>query len=296
MSFGMELLGIAASSGLGRILGGVSQDDRETLVAKKNFEKQEEFAKHGIRWRVEDAKAAGLHPLYALGANTASFSPVHVGARQPSAGAEFAAQMGQGLVSAGLRAATRDERADVLANLQVKSAELGVQNQELQNQLLGSQIARMNANPTVSLPSNSDMPLLTGQGNAFPSSSGGNAYVQEKPLERIHSSPGVPAQEVGTVADYGFARTGTGLAIVPSKDVKERIEDQFIPEIMWSARNQFVGPYTGAVKAPDPRHYPPPKGSTHWVWNPLANEFQGNNYDSYSKRFKEYWNERPWKK
>ncbi len=32
--------------------------------------------KNGIQWRVEDAKKAGLHPLYALGANTASYTPV----------------------------------------------------------------------------------------------------------------------------------------------------------------------------------------------------------------------------
>lgn len=31
---------------------------------------QREFARYGIRWKVEDAKAAGLHPLYAIGAVT----------------------------------------------------------------------------------------------------------------------------------------------------------------------------------------------------------------------------------
>lgn len=36
---------------------------------------QREFAQHGIRWRVEDAKAAGLHPLSALGAAGASYTP-----------------------------------------------------------------------------------------------------------------------------------------------------------------------------------------------------------------------------
>ena len=44
--------------------------------ADKNIKYQKQFAQHGIRWKVEDAKAAGLHPLYALGANTHSFTPV----------------------------------------------------------------------------------------------------------------------------------------------------------------------------------------------------------------------------
>lgn len=33
---------------------------------------QREFAQQGIRWKVEDAKAAGLHPLYALGGGSAA--------------------------------------------------------------------------------------------------------------------------------------------------------------------------------------------------------------------------------
>lgn len=40
---------------------------------------QEKFAKKAIRWKVADAKAAGIHPLYALGANTVSYSPSSVG-------------------------------------------------------------------------------------------------------------------------------------------------------------------------------------------------------------------------
>lgn len=57
----------------GNLLGGLlgSSD------AHKNRRMQKEFAQYGIRWRVEDAKAAGLHPLYALGAQIPSFSPVH---------------------------------------------------------------------------------------------------------------------------------------------------------------------------------------------------------------------------
>lgn len=45
--------------------------------AAKNRALQKQFAQYGIRWRVEDAKAAGLHPLYALGAQIPSYSPVH---------------------------------------------------------------------------------------------------------------------------------------------------------------------------------------------------------------------------
>lgn len=46
-----------------------------------NLAYQKEFAKHGIQWRVEDAKAAGISPLAALGANTVSYTPQYIGGR-----------------------------------------------------------------------------------------------------------------------------------------------------------------------------------------------------------------------
>lgn len=41
----------------------------------REYERQKEFAQNGIRWRVEDAKAAGIHPIFAIGANTSTYSP-----------------------------------------------------------------------------------------------------------------------------------------------------------------------------------------------------------------------------
>lgn len=58
------------------ILGGLFDDDSAEKQAQLNYERQKEFAQKGIQWRVADAKQAGLHPLYALGGNTSSFTPV----------------------------------------------------------------------------------------------------------------------------------------------------------------------------------------------------------------------------
>lgn len=52
------------------LLGGVISDKSARKQQRASLDAQREFAQHGIRWRVEDAKAAGLHPLYALGAST----------------------------------------------------------------------------------------------------------------------------------------------------------------------------------------------------------------------------------
>lgn len=60
-------LGSIGGSALSAITG-KSAGDRE-------YGRQKEFAQNGITWRVEDAKRAGIHPLYAIGANTPTYSP-----------------------------------------------------------------------------------------------------------------------------------------------------------------------------------------------------------------------------
>lgn len=77
----------AAASALGSIMG--------NKEAKRNREAQYDFAQHGVQWKVEDAQRAGVHPVYALGASTSSFSPVTSGSSDMMASA--GAQIGQGL-------------------------------------------------------------------------------------------------------------------------------------------------------------------------------------------------------
>lgn len=50
-------------------------EDRPDEVRAQNIEQQKEFAKNSIQWRVADAKAAGLHPLFGLSGGGASFTP-----------------------------------------------------------------------------------------------------------------------------------------------------------------------------------------------------------------------------
>lgn len=66
-----SIIGAGAS-----ILGGILGSNSAKKTAQMNIKHQREFAQHGVRWKVADAKAAGIHPLYALGASTVPFSPV----------------------------------------------------------------------------------------------------------------------------------------------------------------------------------------------------------------------------
>lgn len=76
-----DVLGIGASL-LGGLLGNESREDTNAAnlafsreQQAQNIELQKEFAQKGIQWRVADAKAAGVHPMYALGGSGAAFSP-----------------------------------------------------------------------------------------------------------------------------------------------------------------------------------------------------------------------------
>lgn len=74
----VPLLAAALGAG-GSLLAGKMGTDSQEKANRENIAFQKEFAQHGIKWRVQDAEDAGIHPLAALGAQTTSFSPSSVG-------------------------------------------------------------------------------------------------------------------------------------------------------------------------------------------------------------------------
>lgn len=244
------------------------RQDQKALTIQ-NMQMQKEFAQNGIRWRVEDAVAAGLHPLAALGASGASYSPVQyipgdVGEDSSVGIGRGISNLGQNIDRAIAAGKTKEERqADEL-----KLSNMRIQNDLAMEQLTSARIqnARM-VGPQ--MPSNSQMPGLIGQGNA-----NGPGYVHEGPLMRTHSQPGRPGQEVGAITDYTYSRTPKGYVVVPSTDVKERIEDSPM-EYEWMIRNRFLpSRFLFGMPPPDPKYYALPPGYTSWKWNPLVQEFR----------------------
>lgn len=109
----------AAGSLLGGLTGQAAQDrqaEANVHMAAKNMAMQREFAQHGIRWKVEDAKKAGLHPLAALGSQTQSFSPVSIGDTGRNAGIDWS-RMGQDISRAMLAQKTEQEREESAARV-----------------------------------------------------------------------------------------------------------------------------------------------------------------------------------
>lgn len=247
----------AIGSLAGGLLGGKSQEK----AADSNAALQREFAQQGVRWKVEDAKAAGIHPLYALGANTIAASPSYVGGSDYGIGNAMAG-IGQDISRSIDAKRTQRERDE--ARLQsIIQADLTNENMGLQNDLLRAQIAKIQqpAHPPA-------MPTAEG----YTIDGQGNSRITTVPLERTASAPGIPAIESGAINDVGYAHTvGGGLAPVPSNDVKQRIEDTLIPEMHWNMRN-LVMPYFGGGQPPPQSALP--AGYSKWYWDHPTGEWR----------------------
>lgn len=232
----------------GDLMGAFGGDSGRRDLSAQNIALQREFAQNGIRWKVEDAARAGIHPSLALGAKTAEYSPVSVGGEDSTA--EWLSKAGHDISRAVDKTRTHTERVD--ARMQALQLERG----ELENELLRSRIRQLNGN-----------------GPAFPEPQGGGpgaGTIIEKPLERVGSEAGMPWAEPGAITDHGWiAMPGGRLQPVPSKDQKERTEDNFILETMWALRNLFM---PGQVrKPPVTKEFGKPswlpEGFNDWEWN-----------------------------
>lgn len=262
----------AGASILGGFMNKSSADkSREATerMAAENIAQQREFAKNGLTWKIDDAirNADKIHPIYSMGSAGASFSPVTAAFPADNSMGNAVASAGQDIGRAVNATATQGQRATAFtAAAQAISLEKGQLENELLKQQLASQNARLRQNATPPSPIGADPYLIDGQ------SSSGPAF-KDKQGERIPSAPGAPQQEHGSISDIGFARTKTGWAPVPSKDVKERIEDMPLNELMWLYRNNIL-PTLGVRD-------PPPNKLLHrdqvWRFDPLRQEYYVKN-------------------
>lgn len=139
------------------ILGEAMRDEGGSgdSVAKQQSDQanlQREFAQNGIRWRVADAKAAGLHPVFALGGNVATYSPQAIVSPDVSTG-DFSS-MGQHLGRAMSAQQSAHERA--ITDLQLRQGEAAVRKDEAIASYYASEAARNAQAAVVSAPVQAD--------------------------------------------------------------------------------------------------------------------------------------------
>lgn len=192
---------------------------------EKNYAMQKEFAQSGIRWRVEDAKAAGVHPLFALGGGGAAASPTaYVGGdTSVSHSGDYLAKMGQDLGRAISATSTAAERSEN------KIGQLAIERGELENALLRSKLAKENAQIGPPMP------------GAQMSPGPEHGFFEYKPAEVAPHHPQAPSIEAGPLQPYTQFRDG-GDKIVAMPHSSLKVEDEFGAPLMaeWWANNKIM--------------------------------------------------------
>lgn len=251
----LDALISAGANLLGGLFNRNSQEDfnrQQMALAQQNMAMQKEFAQHGISWKVDDAKSAGLHPLAALGAQTSSFSPVTAGGEASKM--DFGS-LGQDLSRAAKAMSTAEQRRLVDEE---KERKLDLEAKSLDNDLkrstLGSRVLSTSRNggqlgPPMPSP---DMP-----GNWVTMVSGGPrraadvAVADDDMKSKAASTPGV--REVNLWGIYPFKTN-------PNVATGQDLED-------------LGGEYGGGVMSL-------PNIPAHMIW-----DLYNNKYPAYKKRY-----------
>ncbi|WP_302553331.1 hypothetical protein [uncultured Bilophila sp.] len=240
----------SAIGAVGSIAGGLIGANSAQNVAGLNYEAQKEFAQNGIRWKVEDAKRAGIHPLYALGASTQGYSPS--GGYTGDYGiADAAAHLGQGFERAQQAKMTKEEREkqDVRDAIQDMAALEDLQQKRRMNdaqiRLANSEIFRNFALSTNALRKTGLPPALPG-GSGGVIAGQGESYAtgQTTPeiSEVVTSVAGLPSVQAGSPPDTRFYKTGTGRAPLPTQESGDSMDAAVGAGLQWSFRNNLL-PY-----------------------------------------------------
>jgi len=275
----------AAVGGIAGLIGSGQSQANAAKLNQLNYEHQKEFAQNGIRWRVADAKAAGLHPLAALGAQGASYSPSAVIGDSPDY--SFLKDMGQGIGRAMDAKRTQQERieqeekSNALFNEELKGKQL--QNQETETRIqqmkwdMAMDAAR-NAERSVrtqqqvpAMPSlGRDGSVIAGQGDAT-----SPAGIESKPAEIVVNDPQTRTAEAGTHPDKRWLRTSNGgYQPVRSEAAQQALEDDVVGSFRYDVRNGLANMANRQDNAP-PRALLPDggRGNYFWFWDGILGEW-----------------------
>lgn len=182
--------------------------------AKKQRKEQRKFAQQQIRWRVADAKAAGIHPLAALGYTGLSYQPVDDRTGQ------YLSQMGQGLgrAAAGAIDAVSNRK---MRDQEIESRELDLEYKHLRNDAqLMENMGQQTAGPNVHGALNR-RGVVPGQS------------VDVQPDQVIATRPGAPGMAAGIhpaemFTEVPTSKHGTGLIPTLTQELTESMEDNLM--------------------------------------------------------------------
>lgn len=257
MSLAGAIIAAVAAAGAAVVADQNAKKQRHQDARQRQIDriKQDEYAQNSISMKIQDARRAGVHPMYALGAPSMSYTPVSSGSS--SGDTDFLAQgindMGQNIDRAVSATATDTQKK--MAALALAGAKTELEGKELDNAIKALEFNRLSTGPAA--PPVSGEHFMPGQGNSN--------LISTQPMQRTSSLPGQPFMEPGAINDTGWVRTGNGVMAIPSNDVKQRIEDNVFHEATHFWRNNIMPNFSS--DAPKPPKSALPKHADTWKWH-----------------------------
>lgn len=283
---------IASGASLfGNIASGIFQHNENVAnrsfsarLHAENIAMQKEFAKNGIRWRVEDAKNAGIHPLAALGASGAMYTPSStVGASNSDF--SWLSEAGQNIGTAVGAVMTRKEKAaEKLFN--DRSRALSLANQAADLEYTKAKTQSLLQEQALSL-ADSIISRQPGSAKSIPSL-GGTGQVD---FDRINLSKNdVPfpssselSVEAGHSPEFRLVKSPDGYAVIPGSVMEEAMENQVLGGLRHELR-LLQAVLSGKLKPSNDllQNY----RENEWRYNPIDGVFRevGKNENIFSRK------------
>ena len=173
-------------------------NESNLAFAQKQLDFNMDMAKNGIQHRVQDAEAAGINPLVAMGASTYSGGgSVGSAGQQPYLGNELS-NMGIGLT----------DTVKSLTSLTRKKIESEINENDARAAYWKSQ--------------------ATGISGTRPQTDTAGGEIKIEPMRTVTRAKDDKSSEPGSLAYRGWVETTSGLKPAPSGAFKERFEDTFV--------------------------------------------------------------------
>lgn len=215
-----------------RIVGGfmdrsAAKDANATRIALANqeYERQKEFAQMGVQWKVKDALAAGVHPLFAMGASTSSYAPQSIGVEKTGIGSALA-DMGQDVSRAVTAGSSGPVSAEIVKRNVLQNEGLQLDN-DIKRATLADQLKKLSA------PNVGGVPLP--EGKLDPRSQG---YVGG---HKMGTDPGTSDVDAFWQKRYGEPGEWIGAGIVGWNDLMHNTKENVLRDaVRWMRNNNLV--------------------------------------------------------
>lgn len=204
----------AAIGAVGGLAGGLLSSSSNKNMVQKQLDLQRDLALNSISYKVADAKRAGIHPLYALGAPSMGISPIAIEDKLGPALADASQNIGSTISKMQRQDATTMDQL----NMQLLKSQIA--ESDARRGLLDSEAARNRQSlishgpaPEMEVPESGQVPIR------------GAGLIKTKPAEVVSGKIGWPEASAGINPYYEEREIGNGLKMMVPRGEGDSIEE-----------------------------------------------------------------------